>query len=70
MNQAKFSTLVDEKVLSQLKQYSEENGKSISWVVNEAVSEYLQRTRVRPAVLESMERVLKKHEGLFRRLAK
>lgn len=70
MNQTKFSTLVDEKVLSRLKEYSEESGKSISWVVNEAVSEYLQRTRVRPAVLDSMERVLKKHDDLFRRLAK
>lgn len=70
MSQSKFSTLVDEKVLSQLKQYSEESGKSISWVVNEAVSEYLQRTRVRPIFLESMEKVLKKHEDLFRRLAK
>jgi rRNA-processing protein FCF1 len=70
MNQAKFSTLIDEKVLAQLKQYSEENGKNISWVVNEAVSEYLKRTRVRPAVLESMERVLRDHDDLFRRLAK
>jgi predicted transcriptional regulator len=70
MSQTKFSTLVDDKILSQLKQYSEENGKSISWVVNEAVADYLKRTRVRPVVLESMERVLKKHEDLFRRLAK
>lgn len=70
MSQTKFSTLVDEKILSQLKQYSEESGKSISWVVNEAVSEYLKRTRVRPIVLESMERVLNKHADLFRRLSK
>lgn len=70
MNQTKFSTLVDEKVLSQLKQYSEESGKSISHVVNEAVSEYLQRTRVRPAFLKAMEKVLTEHEDLFRRLAK
>ena len=70
MSQTKFSTLVDEKVLSQLKQYSEESGKSISWVVNQAVSEYLQRTRVRPEVRKAMNEVLRDHDDLFRRLAK
>ena len=70
MNQTKFSTLIDEKVLAQLKQYSEENGKNISWVVNEAVSELLQRTRVRPVVRKAMDKVLKDHADLFRRLAK
>lgn len=70
MNQTKFSTLIDEKVLAQLKQYSEENGKNISWVVNEAVSEFLQRTRVRPVVRKAMDEVLKDHADLFRRLAK
>lgn len=70
MKQTKFSTLIDEKVLSQLKQYSEENGKNISWVVNEAVSEYLQRTRVRPVVRKAMDEVLRDHADLFRRLAK
>jgi predicted transcriptional regulator len=70
MKQTKFSTQVDEKTLGQLKLYSEESGKSLSWLVNEAVAEYLERTRVRPAFLASMERVLNKHDDLFRRLAK
>lgn len=70
MKPTKFSTLVDESVLSQLKQFSEENGKSISWVVNEAVSEYLQRSRVRPVIRKAMDDVLRDHADLFRRLAK
>jgi predicted transcriptional regulator len=70
MTQAKFSTLVDEAILSELKQYSEDTGKSISWLVNEAVTEYLERSRVRPAFLASMNRVLEKHSDLMRRLAK
>lgn len=70
MAQTKFSTLVDEAVLSGLKQYAQDSGKSISWLVNEAVKEYLERSRVRPAFLDSMNRVLEKHADLMRRLAK
>jgi hypothetical protein len=70
MSQSKFSTLVEEAVLSELKLYSQESGKSISWLVNEAVTEYLERSRVRPAFLTSMNRVLEKHADLMRRLAK
>ncbi|MBW8886260.1 MAG: ribbon-helix-helix protein, CopG family [Fibrobacteres bacterium] len=70
MKQEKFSTLVDDAVLAELKQYSQESGKSISWLVNEAVAEYLQRSRLRPAFLESMNRVLDKHSDLMQRLAK
>lgn len=70
MAQAKFSTLVDEAVLLGLKQYSQDSGKSISWLVNEAVAEYLERSRVRPAFVNSMNRVLEKHADLMRRLAK
>jgi predicted transcriptional regulator len=70
MKQTKFSTQVDEAVLDELKQYSEDSGKSISWIVNEAVAEYLERSRVRPAFIASMNRVLDKHADLMRRLAK
>ena len=70
MKQSKFSTLVTESVLSELKQYAEDSGKSISWVVNEAVAEYLARSRIRPAFLSSMDRVLDKHADLMSRLAK
>ena len=70
MKPTKFSTLVDEEVLAELKQYAQDSGKNISWLVNEAVAEYLERSRVRPAFLASMNRVLDKHSDLMRRLAK
>lgn len=70
MGQSKFSTLVDASVLKELKLFSEESGKSISWLVNEAVAEYLERSRVRPAFIDSMNRVLGKHSDLMQRLAK
>jgi hypothetical protein len=70
MKQTKFSTLVDEQVLQELKQHSAESGKSISWLVSEAVAEYLVRTRIRPTFTSAMNDVLDRHADLFHRLAK
>jgi hypothetical protein len=70
MKQSKFSTLVDEKVLKELKQHSYESGKSISWLVSEALVEYLDRTRTRPAFLSAMHEVLEDNSDLLKRLAK
>jgi hypothetical protein len=70
MAQNKFSTLVDEKILQELKQHSAESGKSISWLVSEAVAEYLERTRTRPAFKSAMSEVLDRNADLLRRLAK
>jgi hypothetical protein len=70
MKQAKFSTLVDEKILEDLKNHSAESGKSISWLVTEAVAEYLSRTRTRPAFVSAMDEVLDRNADLLNRLAK
>jgi hypothetical protein len=70
MNQSKFSTLVDEKILQELKRHSQDSGKSISWIVSEAIAEYLERTRTRPAFLSAMNEVLDDNAELLRRLAK
>lgn len=70
MKQTKFSTLVDEQVLQELKQHATESGKSISWLVSEAVSEYLVRTRTRPAFTSAMSDVLDRNADLLDRLAK
>jgi len=70
MSQSKFSTLVDEKILQELKHHADESGKSISWLVNEAVAEYLNRARTRPAFVASMNEVLDRHADLLQRLAK
>ncbi len=70
MKQTKFSTLVDEKTLLELKQHSTESGKSISWLVSEAIAEYLGRTRTRPTFVSALGEVLDRHSDLLQRLAK
>ena len=70
MKAKKFATQIDEKVLNDLKLYAKENDKSISKIVNEAVAEYLQKVKVRPAFMEAMEEVLEENKELLERLAK
>lgn len=70
MKAIKFATQIDEKVLKDLKSYVNETDRSISNVVTEAVAEYLQRSRLRPAFRKAMDEVLDEHEELLKRLAK
>jgi hypothetical protein len=67
---AKFATQIDEKVLKDLKSYIDETDRTISSVVTEAVAEYLQRSRLRPAFRSAMDEVLNDHQELLKRLAK
>lgn len=70
MKAVKFATQIDEKVLKDLKSYVNETDRSISSVVSEAVAEYLQRSKLRPAFRNAMAEVLDEHEELLTRLAK
>jgi len=70
MKAKKFATQIDEKVLKDLKSYAAQTDRSISSVVTEAVAEYLQRSKVRPAFKSAMDEVLNDHEELLSRLAK
>lgn len=70
MKAKKFATQIDEKVLKDLKSYVKEADRSISSVVSEAVAEYLQRSKVRPAFRSAMEEVMNDHAELLKRLAK
>ena len=70
MSYKKFATQLEEEVIEELKSYSKQTSKSISGVVNEAVREYLQKARVRPAFQNAMEEVLKDNSELLKRLAK
>ncbi len=70
MKAKKFATQIDEKVLKDLKSYVYEADRSISSVVTEAVAEYLQRSKVRPAFRSAMDEVMNDHEELLKRLAK
>ena len=70
MKVKKFATQMDEKVLKDLRTYVNEADRSISSVVTEAVSEYLQRSKLRPAFRNAMDEILDDHQELLKRLAK
>lgn len=70
MKAKKFATQIDEKVLKDLRSFTNATDRSISSVVTEAVAEYLQRSKVRPAFRNAMDEVLNDHEELLKRLAK
>ena len=70
MKARKFATQIDETALEELRSYSKSTGRSISSVVSEAIVEYLQRARVRPAFRDAMSETLDDHAELLKRLAK
>ena len=70
MKAKKFATQIDESVLKDLKSYVKAADRSISSVVTEAVADYLQRAKLRPAFRSAMDEVIEDHEELLKRLAK
>ena len=70
MKLVKFATQVDEKVLDELRAVAKETDTSLSRLVTEALAEYLQRVRVRPAFRAAMDEVVDEHAELLRRLAR
>jgi glutamate-1-semialdehyde aminotransferase len=61
---------MDADTLDALREYAREEGRTVAGVLSEAVQEYLQRRRVRPAFREAAEKVITEHDELLRRLAK
>ena len=51
----KISSKVDEKVWAELRAMADEQHQSVSGLLTEAISEYLQRRRVRPDVLKHLD---------------
>ncbi len=66
----KFASQLDGELLKSLRQHAEASGRSISTLLDEAVREYLERVRVRPAFRAAMDEVLDEHDELLRRLAR
>lgn len=66
----KFASQIDEKTLKELKVFVKETDRSISSVLTDAVQEYLDRSRLRPAFKSAAQKVLTEHAELLRRLAK
>lgn len=70
MKAAKFATQMDAKVLKELREFAKESGRSISNLVSEAVAEYLNKSRMRPAFRSAMNEIVDEHAELLQRLAK
>ena len=70
MSKVKFASLVEAKVLKDLRAYATESDRSISSLVSEALAEYMARVKVRPAFRTAMEEVIGEHEDLLKRLAR
>ncbi len=66
----KFASQIDGKVLEDLREYAKESNRSISGILTEAVGEYLERARVRPAFREAAEVVMHENAELLERLAR
>jgi predicted transcriptional regulator len=65
----KISSKVEEAVWRELRELAEESHQSISGLLTEAIQEYLRRRRVRPVVLQHMERSIADNEELGHLLA-
>lgn len=70
MKRVKFATQLDAKVARDLRAFAAQADRSISGLVNDAVSEYLQRYRVRPVFRAALDEVVAEHDELLQRLAK
>lgn len=66
----KISSKVEEAVWEDLKQLASESHQNISGVLTEAISQYLQRRRIRPAVLDHLDDSIVANEELGKLLAK
>jgi len=66
----KISSKVEEKAWNDLREFAKESHQSISGLLTEAITDYLQRRRVRPVVMEHLEKSMDENEDLGRLLAK
>lgn len=66
----KFSAKMEVKALEALRAHARDEGRTLAGLLTEAVREYLERRRVRPAFREAAEAVLAEHDELLARLAK
>lgn len=66
----KISTLVDKKAWKELKDLSQETHQSLTGLLSEAIREYVDRKRVRPAFLKHAEKSIEENETLGRLLSR
>ena len=66
----KFSSKIEKHTLDELQKYAEESDKSISVVLDEAVTKYVAKVRLRPAFMEVASAVIEENKVLLKKLAR
>lgn len=66
----KISSKVEEAVWEDFKSLAAESHQNISGVLTEAIEDYVRRRRVRPLVLDELEKSMDENDELGRLLAK
>ena len=66
----KISSKVEAEVWEELRMLAKEQHQNVSGLLTEAISDYLQRRRVRPAVLEHLSDSMTENDELGQLLAK
>ncbi len=70
MQSIKISSKVDEDTWNELKALARETHQSVSGLLTEAIREYVRRKRVRPEVLDHLEKSMDDNKELGKLLAK
>ena len=70
MQSIKISSKVDADTWEELKELARESHQNVSGLLTEAISEYIQRKRVRPVVIKHLENSMTENEELGKLLAK
>jgi len=70
MSTIKISSKVEEKVWEDLRLLAKESHQNVSGLLTEAISDYIQRRRVRPAVLDHLADSMNENEDLGKLLAR
>lgn len=70
MSTIKISSKVEEKVWEDLRLLAKESHQNVSGLLTEAISDYIQRRRVRPAVLDHLADSMHENEELGKLLAR
>ena len=70
MPSIKISSKVEEDVWNELKAVARESHQNVSGILTEAISDYLHRRRIRPAVKTHLNDSIRENEELGKLLAK
>jgi len=70
MSTIKISSKVEAKVWEDLRLLAKESHQNVSGLLTEAISDYIQRRRVRPAVLDHLADSMNENEELGKLLAR